>query len=67
MQSIGIVGGGIGGLTLALACRESGLTDISVYEQSAAPEIGSAAQSGMTDRIPGAKENREFPIGESRQ
>jgi len=39
MQNIGIVGGGIGGLTLALACRESGLTDISVYEQSAAPEI----------------------------
>lgn len=36
MAAIGIVGGGIGGLTLALACREAGFADITVYEQSAA-------------------------------
>ena len=34
MQSIGIVGGGIGGLTLALACRHAGFKDIYVYEQA---------------------------------
>ncbi|MCZ6619538.1 MAG: FAD-dependent monooxygenase [Gammaproteobacteria bacterium] len=34
MISIGIVGGGIGGLTLALACRQAGFKDIFVYEQA---------------------------------
>ena len=34
MQTIGIVGGGIGGLTLALACRHAGFKDIYVYEQA---------------------------------
>lgn len=45
MPSIGIAGGGIGGLTLALACREAGLIDLVVYEQSASPEaLGAGVQ-----------------------
>ena len=45
MASIGIAGGGIGGLTLALACREAGLTDITVYEQAAQSEaLGAGVQ-----------------------
>lgn len=43
--SIGIVGGGIGGLTLALACHEAGLVDLTVYEQSSASEaLGAGVQ-----------------------
>lgn len=34
MLSLGIAGAGIGGLTLALACRAAGLDDITVYEQA---------------------------------
>ncbi|MEQ8860020.1 MAG: FAD-dependent monooxygenase [Pseudomonadales bacterium] len=45
MASIGIAGAGIGGLTLALACREAGLTDVTVYEQTADPEaLGAGVQ-----------------------
>lgn len=45
MASIGIVGGGIGGLTLALACREAGLRDVTVYEQAVQPEaLGAGVQ-----------------------
>ena len=34
LLSIGIVGAGIGGLTLALACRDNGFKEITVYEQA---------------------------------
>ena len=34
LLSIGIVGAGIGGLTLALACRDNGFKNITVYEQA---------------------------------
>jgi len=45
MQSIGIVGGGIGGLTLALACRQAGFIDVFVYEQAAQIEgLGAGIQ-----------------------
>ena len=45
MTSIGIAGGGIGGLTLALACREAGLDDVTVYEQEAQSEsVGAGVQ-----------------------
>jgi salicylate hydroxylase len=45
MVSIGIAGGGIGGLTLALACRQAGLGDVTVYEQAAQPEaVGAGVQ-----------------------
>jgi salicylate hydroxylase len=45
MASIGIAGGGIGGLTLALACREAGLNDVTVYEQAVQPEaLGAGVQ-----------------------
>lgn len=45
MAAIGIAGGGIGGLTLALACREAGLGDIIVYEQVADPQaLGAGVQ-----------------------
>lgn len=45
MVSIGIAGGGIGGLTLALACREAGLADVTVYEQTEHPEaLGAGVQ-----------------------
>lgn len=45
MASIGIAGGGIGGLTLALACHEAGLADVTVYEQAAEPEaLGAGVQ-----------------------
>lgn len=45
MISIGIAGGGIGGLTLALACREAGLADVTVYEQTPNPEpLGAGVQ-----------------------
>jgi salicylate hydroxylase len=40
--SIGIVGAGPGGLTLALACRHAGLTDITVYEQASTVETAGA-------------------------
>ena len=36
--SIGIVGAGPGGLTLALACRHAGLRNVTVYEQTATLE-----------------------------
>ena len=43
--SIGIVGAGPGGLTLALACHYSGLTDLTIYEQAAAIEaVGAGLQ-----------------------
>ena len=43
---IAIVGGGIGGLTLALALRQRGLA-AEIYEQAAElTEIGAAAASG---------------------
>ncbi len=43
--SIGIAGGGIGGLTLALACREAGFEQVTVYEQSRHPEsLGAGVQ-----------------------
>lgn len=45
MPSIGVVGGGIGGLTAALACREAGLDDVTVYEQVTEPEaLGAGIQ-----------------------
>ncbi|MFW6093186.1 MAG: FAD-dependent monooxygenase [Pseudomonadota bacterium] len=45
MFSLGIVGAGIGGLTLALACREAGLRDITLYEQAGAAEgLGAGVQ-----------------------
>ena len=45
MPRIGIAGGGIGGLTLALACAEAGFTDVTVYEQAAQPEaLGAGVQ-----------------------
>ncbi len=45
MASIAIAGGGIGGLTLALACREAGLSDLTVYEQTGNPEaLGAGVQ-----------------------
>jgi salicylate hydroxylase len=45
MVSIGIAGGGIGGLTLALACREAGLSDVTLYEQAEQPEaLGAGVQ-----------------------
>tara|TARA_Y100001933_G_scaffold240469_1_gene266004 strand:+ start:4767 stop:5960 length:1194 start_codon:yes stop_codon:yes gene_type:complete len=45
LSSVGIVGGGIGGLTLALALREAGVTDVTVYERYAAPEsLGAGVQ-----------------------
>jgi salicylate hydroxylase len=45
MASIGIAGGGIGGLTLALACRDAGLDDVTVYEQALHPEaLGAGVQ-----------------------
>jgi salicylate hydroxylase len=34
MLSLGIAGAGIGGLTLALACRAAGIEDITVYDQA---------------------------------
>jgi salicylate hydroxylase len=40
--SVGIAGAGIGGLTLALACRHAGLDDITVYEQAGEPESAGA-------------------------
>lgn len=43
--SIGIVGAGPGGLTLALACRHAGLADVTVYEQAPAIEtVGAGLQ-----------------------
>lgn len=56
MLSIGIAGAGIGGLTLALACREAGFRDVTVYEQSAAPEaLGAGVQlSPNATRVLGA-------------
>ncbi len=42
MTSIGIAGGGIGGLTLALACREAGFEDVTVYEQTGSPDAPGA-------------------------
>lgn len=43
--SIGIAGAGIGGLTLALACRESGLRNITVYEREGEPQgLGAGVQ-----------------------
>ncbi|MEQ8483077.1 MAG: FAD-dependent monooxygenase [Pseudomonadales bacterium] len=45
MTGIGIVGAGIGGLTLALACRQAGLDEITVYEQADAPQgLGAGVQ-----------------------
>ncbi|HEX7034661.1 MAG TPA: FAD-dependent monooxygenase [Pseudomonadales bacterium] len=45
MPSIGVVGGGIGGLTAALACLHAGLDDITVYEQVTEPEaLGAGIQ-----------------------
>jgi len=45
VTSIGIAGGGIGGLTLALACRDAGLDAITVYEQVDTPEaLGAGVQ-----------------------
>ena len=41
MQDLGIVGAGVGGLTLALACRRAGLERIRIYEQREAPSYGS--------------------------
>jgi salicylate hydroxylase len=38
LSSIGIVGAGPGGLTLALACHAAGLVSIKVYEQT--PQVG---------------------------
>ena len=43
-HSIGIIGGGIGGLTAALACQHAGFEDITLYEQAPAP---SAAGAGI--------------------
>jgi len=43
--SIGIVGGGIGGLVTALACHHAGLTQVKVYEQApAATAAGAGVQ-----------------------
>jgi len=43
--TIGIVGAGPGGLTLALACHHAGLTDITIYEQAPAIEpLGAGLQ-----------------------
>jgi len=43
--SVGIVGAGPGGLTLALACHRAGLTDVTVYEQAATIEtLGAGLQ-----------------------
>ena len=61
MLSIGIVGAGIGGLTLALACRTSGFKEVTVYEQAAEVE-GSAAGiqlSPNATRVLGALKLRE--------
>src|SRR5690606_15229687 len=45
VPSIGVVGGGIGGLTAALACRHAGLDDVTVYEQVTEPEaLGAGIQ-----------------------
>ncbi|MFU8817584.1 MAG: FAD-dependent oxidoreductase, partial [Pseudomonadales bacterium] len=45
MLSLGIAGGGIGGLTLALACQHLGVRDVTVYERSAEPEsVGAGVQ-----------------------
>lgn len=45
MAAIGIVGGGIGGLTLAIACRHQGLDDVTVYEQAHEPQgLGAGVQ-----------------------
>jgi salicylate hydroxylase len=44
MPRVGIVGGGIGGLTAALACRQAGL-EVEVFEQVAAlEEVGAGIQ-----------------------
>jgi len=43
--SIGIVGAGPGGLTLALACRHAGIEDVTVYEQTETLEpVGAGVQ-----------------------
>jgi salicylate hydroxylase len=45
MAAIGIVGAGIGGLTLAIALRHQGLGDVSVYEQVHQPQgLGAGVQ-----------------------
>ncbi len=38
MHNLGIVGCGVGGLTLALACRDTGISQISAYEQASGAE-----------------------------
>ncbi len=53
---LGIAGAGIGGLTLALACHQAGLRNITLYEQATEPEaLGAGVQlSPNATRVLGA-------------